>query len=65
MKKRDFLYSYIPGLEQDVSAAKDALNRVYEAEFKNWAEQFPIFPQDMLRELWEVEKKKRCQKTIT
>jgi len=59
MTKGEFIFSCIPGLEQDLDGAKNALDAADEALFKDWAKPFTIFPEAMLRELWEIERKKR------
>ena len=56
MNKRDFVFSCIPGLEDDLSRAKGSMKKVDEREYQEWAKGFTTLPEPVLRELWEVKK---------
>lgn len=55
MIKREFIYSVIEGLEQDVNGARESLARTSELddEFTEWAKEFPAIPIDVLKELYQ------------
>jgi hypothetical protein len=50
--QREFNLSLMPGVERPLSLAKEALDKVDETLFQDWAKQFTKLPEAMLREQW-------------
>lgn len=56
MNKREFMFSVIPGLEQDLNQAKESLKKSYQDEFESWKKEngLTILPDDVLWELFQI-----------